>query len=293
MEQQRQVPPRRETQSPSARKKAEALQAARRVANEKRTLGALAEGLIPKRDHKPPSQEERERLKKGERLPYKRVLLSEEERHQRAKNYLTAVNQRPPSAADYVAGATYYGLSEADQREYERAIDAVLAGLAEEDTKPFFDALGQFGPRLLLNPELNAFVEGCWLAQLDDNTPVAVQNKAKQFLERIGATLSIGSGRTREVTADVAQQIIAIYAEEYARCCVVRKLGKGQWKTSQERHRQIGKRLNISPHEASSLEAEGHHFKPSEWARERTAKRTGYSEEIVRPTLRSHRSLTS
>lgn len=228
MEQQPPVSSQQEPQRPR-RKNVEAARTARDVANEKRTLDAVAEGWRLKSRQKALSPQEHEHVKKGGRIPYKREPVSEEEQHQLVKKYLTGLNQRPPTAADYAAGASYYRLSEADQREYDRAITDAIEGLENEEPDPFFDALGWFGPRILLNPALNAFVEGWWVGQTNSNASVAEQKKAKQYLEKIGAVLSTTVSGRRKIAKAEREALAASCKKWYPICDGLNKEFKKRW----------------------------------------------------------------
>ena len=218
MEQKPPVPPQRKAQSPGKRQKVEVARTARIIANENRTLEAVAERWHLKSRQEPPSPEERERMKKGEGIPLRRVPFSEEERRHVAKKYLTDLNGHSPSKAVYAAGASYYGLSEADQQEHDRAITEALEGLVNKEPEPFFAALGQWGPRLLLNPQVNAEVESWWLNLAGFNAAAAEQKQAKQYLKKIGTVLStIVSGRHKIAEAE-REAIVASCKKWYPIC---------------------------------------------------------------------------
>jgi hypothetical protein len=160
MEQKPPVPSQHETQSPTKRQKAETAHTAVRNANEKRTMEGLV-GLAPKY-RREVVREERGQDDGTKKIVAvcKRVPLSEEERLQYPKNLLKAFDlDFPTTVADFSRGNSYYGLLDADRQEYEQVIKGVHEGLDNGDYEPFFAALGQWGPRLLLDPLVNAEVE--------------------------------------------------------------------------------------------------------------------------------------
>jgi len=226
-------------------------------------------------------------LSPGRKKNLKRRELQEARAHSPALRAAQQEFSYPPSSqvqrALRYSGATLprEGATQPDFSQMMQDAAAYNKVITEALQEPvaFFDALTRFGPRFLAAEPILIRVETWWQTKETDPT-------ARENLQAIGTALAqIGKGRTPEVTSELARRIQSTYEEERSFCQQFRKTSNKPWRTSRERNQALARQFNMPLEQAARAVEEGTTLTPSQWARQRTAKKTGFSEETVRQIL--------
>ena len=93
---------------------------------------------------------------------------------------------------------------------YQEQKEQALAGLQSGDANFLFLAVNRFGPRVLMDPEINAVVERWWLDMLDNNVEPATQTEAKSNIGGLCKALTeVGKGRKKKIGPKEKEEIAA------------------------------------------------------------------------------------